>query len=56
LLRLSFDCFTCGDGVRHWVILFPFLFSLSLSDLVRVFEKNNVIGLKTLSDVLEQEL
>jgi hypothetical protein len=24
--------------------------------LVRVFEKNNVIGLKTLSDVLEQEL
>jgi hypothetical protein len=51
-----FDFVTYGDGVRQRVILFPFLFSLCLNDLERVFEKNNVIGLKTLSDELEQEL
>jgi hypothetical protein len=37
-------------------ILFPFLFSLYLNDLETFLENNNVTGLKTLSDELEQEL
>jgi len=36
--------------------LFPFLFSLYLNDLETFLENNNVTGLKTLSDELEQEL
>jgi len=36
--------------------LSPFLFSLYLNDLETFLENNNVTGLKTLSDELEQEL
>ena len=35
--------------------LSPFLFSLYLNDLETFLENNNVTGLKTLSDELEQE-
>jgi len=37
-------------------ILSPFLFSLYLIDLETSLENNNVTGLKTLSDELQQEL
>lgn len=50
------DFFTCGNGVRQREILYAFLFSLYLNDLETFLEKNNVTGLKTLSDELEQEL
>jgi hypothetical protein len=42
--------------VRQREILYTFLFSLYLNDLETFLEKNNVTGLKTLSDELEQEL
>jgi hypothetical protein len=50
------DFFTCGNGVRQREILYAFLFSLYLNNLETFLEKNNVTGLKTLSDELEQEL
>ena len=50
------EFFTCGNGVRQVQIWPPFLFSLYLNDLETFLEKNNVTGLKTLSDELEQEL
>jgi hypothetical protein len=37
-------------------LLFPFIFSLCLNDLEIFKKNNNVTGLKTLSDELEQEL
>ena len=37
-------------------LLFPFLFSLCLNDLETFKNNNNVTGLKTLSDELEQKL
>ena len=37
-------------------IIIPFLFSLYLNDLETFLENNNVTGLKTVSDELEQEL
>ena len=38
------------------VFLLPFLFSIYLNDLETFLENNNVTGLKTSSDELEQEL
>ena len=41
------DFFTCGNGIRQWEILSPFLFSLYVNDLKTFLEKNNVTGFKT---------
>ena len=50
------EFFRCGNGVRQMEIISPFLFSLILKDLETFLEKNNITGLKTLSDDVEQEL
>jgi len=50
------EFFKCGNGVRQMEIISPFLFSLILKDLETFLEKNNITGLKTLSDDVEQEL
>ena len=48
--------FTCVNGGRQGVFVPPFLFSIYLNDLETFLENNNVTGLKTSSDELEQEL
>ena len=50
------EFFRCVNRVRQREFIFPFLFSLRLNYLETFLEKNNITGLKTLSDELEQEL
>ena len=53
---INFPNFYMWERRQTRQILFPFLFSLCLNDLETFLENNNVTGLKTLSDELEQEL
>jgi len=48
--------FSVGTESDKLEIISPFLFSLILKDLETFLEKNNITGLKTLSDDVEQEL
>ena len=50
------DFFNCANGVRQGENLSPFLFSLFLNDLDSYLLSNNIIGLKTISDEIENDL
>jgi sorting nexin-29 len=49
------DYFACDNGVRQWENLFPFLFSLFLNDLETFLQANNVTGLESISNDLENQ-
>ena len=53
---MNFPNFYMWERSQTKRFLSPFLFSLYLNDLETFLENNNVTGLKTLSDELEQEL
>jgi hypothetical protein len=53
--RLS-DIFPCQNGVRQGVNLSPLLFALYLNDLENFPIRQNVIGLRYLSEEIENEL
>ena len=48
--------FSCDIGVRQGEYLFPFLFALFLNDLQSFLEKENLPGLKTISEKNEENL
>ena len=50
------EYFACENGVRQGENLSPFLFFLFLNDLESFLDSNNIIGLKTISESLENEL
>jgi hypothetical protein len=48
------DYFSCDMGVRQGEYLSPFLFAMFLSDLQSFLEKENLPGLKTISEKIEE--
>jgi hypothetical protein len=50
------DYFACDMAVRQGENLYPFLFALFLNDLQSFLEKENLLGLKTISEKIEENL
>ena len=50
------DYFSCNTGVRQGENLSPMLFALYLNDLESFLNKQNLVGLKTISDEIEVKL
>lgn len=53
---ISSNFFECNVGVRQGENLSPFLFSLYINDLENFLLENNIVGLQSISNEIENDL